>query len=278
MKSLLAIFLLAVSALNAAERAMGWKSNPRHAKSLTQIVKHPSYKRAQLPASAMVVDLLPPVYDQEDIGRCTANAGCGAFDAIWKKQHGAFTFPSRMDLYTSSLKRDGTFPHDSGSYTSTVLWVLLNQGVCQEKTWPYNPRALGIQPPACSAKRSNFMAIKAYDVPNNDNGYSVKQCIANIKSPVLTGGYVFQSINNPVYDKITKRYIVPMPSGRPIGGHEILIVGYDDSMTWNGLKGFARIRNSWGVFWGDKGDAWVPYRYIFDPKKFEDNGVIETTK
>lgn len=278
MKSLIALILLS-SIVSAAPHRLGWKSNPRHAKGLIQIVKNPKYKLAPLPASASVSILVPDAYDQGDLGSCTANAGCAAFDAKWKVQKGAFINPSRLDLYQQELIHDGNYPNDAGSYTSTILWVLTQKGVALEQCWPYDTSKLASNPPNCAVvSRANYMAVKAYDVPNDDNGYSVKQCIANIKIPVITGGYVYENIFNPIYDVGTGKYFVGMPKGSPVGGHEILIVSYDDNLTIGKITGWAEIHNSWGKSYGSQGNVWLPYKYIFNPRQFEDNGAIEITK
>jgi C1A family cysteine protease len=273
-------FALLASAQTAPDNNVkGWKSNPRHGKGLLQIAKHQDYKAASLPSKADLSAAMPPVYDQGQIGSCTANAGSGAFDYQWSVQHKAFAYPSRLDLYQNELRHDGNFPQDAGSYTATILWVLTNQGVCTEKCWPYNTSLLASPSPSCAvAQRPQYMAVKAYDVPNNDGGFAVRQCIANIGIPVLTGGYVFNSIQSPKRDTKTGQWYVSMPSGKPIGGHEILIVGYDDNLTIAGRKGWVRVRNSWGTGWADKGYAWFPQAYLFNPKYFEDNGAIELVK
>lgn len=221
---------------------------------------------------------MPPVYDQGNIGSCTANAGCGGFDYQWKMQSGTFLFPSRLDLYQNELKHDGNFPQDAGSYTSTILWVLKNQGVTLEKCWPYVTANLAKAPTACAnANRKFYKAILAYDVPNDDKGYAVRFAISQKRLPVLTGGYVFNSIMNPIYDVGTRQWFVPMPTGKPIGGHEMLIVGYDDNLVIGKIKGWVRMRNSWGPEWAGNGYAWFPQAYLFNPKYFEDNGAIELT-
>jgi C1A family cysteine protease len=287
MKTLIAslIFCLGYALQSFAQTASqdynvkGWKTNPHHAKGLRQIATHRDYKLAPLPASADLSLAMPPVYDQGDIGSCTANAGAGAFDYQWNVQHKAFAFPSRLGLYQDELKHDGNFPQDAGSYTVTILWVLTNQGVATERCWPYVTSRLASPAPKCAVtQRPQYMAVKTYDVPNNDGGYAVKQCIANIGIPVLTGGYVFNSIQTPKKDAKTKQWYVPMPSGKPIGGHEVLIVGYDDNLVIGSIKGWVRIRNSWGTGWGDKGYAWFPQAYILNAKWFEDNGAIELVK
>ncbi len=267
--------LLSVSGVFAeAPRQMGWRSNPTHSKGLKQM----SMKAVPLPAAASLEALMPAVYDQTTMGSCTANTGAGAFDYRWKLDTGSFCYPSRLDLYQNELKHDGTFPQDAGSYTASILWVLKNQGIALEKCWPYVPSNLAKAPTTCAISgRKSHKAIVAYDIPNDDGGYGVKYAISQKKLPVLTGGYVFNNIMVPIYDVGTRKWFVGMPKGNPVGGHEVLIVGYDDGLVIAGIKGWVRVRNSWGTDWGDKGYAWFPQKYLLNPKYFEDNGAIELT-
>lgn len=44
------------------------------------------------------------------------------------------------------------------------------------------------------------------------------------------------------------------------GGHEVLIVGWNDDLPYaNGKRGAWLVKNSWGTDWGDRGYAWVAY-------------------
>ena len=53
-----------------------------------------------------------------------------------------------------------------------------------------------------------------------------------------------------------------------VGGHSVLIVGYDDSKVsknprdGNTKTGCFLIRNSWSESWGDHGYGWMPYAYF----------------
>ncbi len=51
-----------------------------------------------------------------------------------------------------------------------------------------------------------------------------------------------------------------------IGGHALLVVGYDDTKenTIRGRKyrGFVECQNSWGKDYGDNGFLWIPYEYF----------------
>lgn len=48
------------------------------------------------------------------------------------------------------------------------------------------------------------------------------------------------------------------PDALPDSGHAVMAVG----MGRNGSVRYFRIRNSWGVAWGDAGHAWVPVEYL----------------
>jgi len=58
--------------------------------------------------------------------------------------------------------------------------------------------------------------------------------------------------------------VLPMPSGSQIGGHAVLVVGYDDA------KQLFTIRNSWGPGVQDHGHFYMPYAYASDPTMAND--------
>lgn len=268
----------------AQNKPMGWLSNPKHSKNLKQFVHHPAFKVVSLPE---IVDLsgvmpdgpkvdknhMPPIYDQGQIGSCTAQAGTAAFDFLWHKQFGEFFDGSKLGLYTCSLMHDNNWPKDFGSYTSTVVWVLKNQGQGTEKCFPYS-KPFGTPLPKCYlADAKKHMVVNAYDVDSTDK-ISIRTAIAK-GYPVMFGGFVYPSIQN----LNSKNYFNPPPSGAPIGGHERLIVGYNSTLTYtfNGktYTGFYWVRNSWGGSWGYKGYSWDPMVVIENPRTNEDFAVID---
>ncbi len=257
---------------------MGWKSNPNHPKGLTQIVHAPGYNAAPLPSAATVRDRFY-LTDQGDRGACVAFTGVECLDAQWTKQHGEFARPSFLDVYQQCLKLDGSWPQDAGSYTSTVLKVLTLSGACLEKQFQYSS-GFTAAPPQCAVKaRSGYKVITAYDVPNDDKGAAIRQCIANLHVPVLTGGYWYDNGFTPKIDPATGRHYIPMPKGKVAGGHEVSIVSYDDNFQVPGAKnkGAVEFHNHWGN-WASSGFCWAPYDYFLNKTKFEDNGVITLTK
>ena len=63
---------------------------------------------------------------------------------------------------------------------------------------------------------------------------------------------------------------MPLPRQNPIGGHCVVLMGYDD-----GSRHFI-VRNSWGPDWGDKGYFYMPYEYVFRKDLSDDLWMVET--
>jgi hypothetical protein len=69
--------------------------------------------------------------------------------------------------------------------------------------------------------------------------------------PILTGLRIDEGFRNARRDFIWRSRI-----GNSIGGHAVLVIGYDDRR-----RAFKLI-NSWGRKWGDGGYGWINYRYF----------------
>ena len=57
---------------------------------------------------------------------------------------------------------------------------------------------------------------------------------------------------------------MPQAHEQPLGGHEVLMVGYDDATR------LFKIRNSWGPGWGQHGYFQMPYAYATNAKLASD--------
>src|SRR5436189_172663 len=80
----------------------------------------------------------PEVYDQGQLGSCTANAIGGAleFDQMKQKQRRPFA-PSRLFIYYNEREIEGTVDADSGAQIRDGVKSVATQGACKETTWPY---------------------------------------------------------------------------------------------------------------------------------------------
>lgn len=52
--------------------------------------------------------------------------------------------------------------------------------------------------------------------------------------------------------------VIPNPGGRQVGGHALLVVGYDDS------RQLFKVQNSWSPSWGQRGYGYVSYQWMED--------------
>jgi C1A family cysteine protease len=95
----------------------------------------------------------------------------------------------------------------------------------------------------------------------------MKGCLAS-GFPIVGGFSVYSSFES---DQVAKTGIVPMPAKNEsqLGGHCVLIVGYDDAKQW------FIIRNSWSDTWGAQGYCYMPYAYWTNPSLASDFWQID---
>src|SRR4030095_2793109 len=92
----------------------------------------PAFLRA-LPPKVDLRKKCPPVYDQGQLGSCTANAIAGAieFDQM-KEQLPQIFLPSRLFIYYNERVIEGTVDSDSGAMLRDGIKTVAKQGACPE--------------------------------------------------------------------------------------------------------------------------------------------------
>jgi C1A family cysteine protease len=202
-------------------------------------------------------DELPPVFDQGQLGSCTANAVAAAveYDA---KLNGSDPGPlSRLWIYYYERKIEGSpADQDTGAYGRDGFKVCNKLGVPLEKSWPYVIKKFSQEPPAKLAAEAQQHRISNYrSVPRNLDG--IKAVLSN-RQTIAFGFTVYESFES---QEVANTGLVPMPSRgeRTLGGHEVLLVGYLKDEPNYGL-----VRNSWGDGWGLGGYFLMPWAYILD--------------
>lgn len=220
---------------------------------------------SKLPSGVNLKSNLPFVFDQGQIGSCTANSAGSMYSWVVNKNKGGVFVPSRMFLYYNTRVLHGTVSYDSGASLRNTMKALKNNGVCREATWPYLYDKLFTRPTEnCYDEGSLRQAISYASVPININ--TMKTVVQ--ARPFVLGIFVYSSFYNP---SVAKTGIVPVPDIRNeklLGGHAILVMGYDDRR-----KSFL-CRNSWGTSWGINGDFYLPYAYATNPKIAFDAWVL----
>ena len=215
-------------------------------------LKHKLLTTMKLPTSIDLRNKMPPVYDQGQLGSCTANALAACFEY---EDNNAF-IPSRLFIYYNERVIENNINTDSGACLYDGIKSIQKTGVCSENLWPYNISKFKIKPTKnCYTDAENY---KALDVTNIQQDItSMKTSLAN-GYPFVVGISVYASFESK---KVSNTGIVPMPDIHKeelLGGHAVLVCGYDDlNQRWI-------LRNSWGSSWGDKGYFYLPYLYLLD--------------
>lgn len=203
----------------------------------------------KLPVSVDLRNLCPSVYDQGEEGSCTANAGVAARIMLMANKTLQL---SRAFLYYEERKIEGTTTRDAGATLRDCCKAILSYGICEESYMPYLTTSITTPPSATAISNAKKYLINSYTRLNTLT--DVKTSLSTNK-PVIIGMIVYESMES---NAVAKTGMLPMPAltEQELGGHAVLVVGYDDS------KNYLIVRNSWGATWGDKGYFYMPYNYF----------------
>lgn len=236
--------------LNQSSRKYGWRRDlPDHRDRVFTVAA----PQTALPAHTDLRGSCPPIYDQGNLGSCTANAIAGAIGFDQKKQGIVQFAPSRLFLYYNERAMEGTTGSDAGATLRDGMRSVNKVGICSETTWPYNEGAVLEAPPAaCYQAADAHRSVYYAHVPHTLN--YMKACLA-AGFPFVFGVSIYQSFES---DTVARTGTVPMPEASEslLGGHALMATGYDDT-TQRFL-----VRNSWGTSWGEQGYCTMPYAYL----------------
>lgn len=213
----------------------------------------------------------PPVYNQGQLGSCTANAIGADFEFNQIKEKAPHIWrPSRLFIYYNERVMEGDVSTDGGAQIRDGIKSVNTQGACSEDLWTYDDNTSGPdpkfaqQPPAdCYANALKHLASSYQSVAQSMS--QIKGCLAS-GYPVVFGFTVYDSFES---QQVASSGILAMPGSTEevVGGHAVLAVGYNDAATVQNpdgstSTGMVLVRNSWGADWGQAGYFWMPYDYI----------------
>ncbi len=214
-----------------------------------------------LPASVDMRPACPPVYNQGQLGSCTANGIAGAIEFDQGKIGNQEFTPSRLFIYYSERVIEGTVNQDSGAQVRDGIKSVVTLGAPPETDWPYVIANFAERPPPLAYSDAKLDLVSSY-ARVTQNLAQMQGCLAE-GYPFVFGFTVYQSFESQA---VASSGIVPMPSPgeATVGGHCVLAVGYS-----NTTRTFI-IRNSWGTGWGMKGYCTMPYEYLLDAQLASD--------
>ena len=221
----------------------------------------------QLPKTVDLTSEMPPVLDQGDLGSCVSNAAASLLEHQQARQgeaEGKVT-PSRLFIYYQARVRGG-YPinEDTGAEIRDGIKVLAKDGGPPETDWPYDIGKFAQKPPAKAyTDATKYEALVYQKIIVNSPGAPMRTAIAN-HQPINFGFQVPDYFEDGSWDQAKTPLPLPDANTNFIGGHAVLAVGYDWSMTRFKVPVF-HCRNSWGPDWGtDNGYFYVPFN-LFDP-------------
>ncbi|MEP6949875.1 MAG: C1 family peptidase [Ginsengibacter sp.] len=220
----------------------------------------------KIPSKIDLRSKCPVIYNQGQLGSCTANALGAAFQFGRRMQKLDEFIPSRLFLYYNERVMIKTVNSDSGAHIRNGIKSLNVNGICPEIEWPYIVEKFTEKPSKKCYDDALKSTIKSYERLNNGNLTQLQSCLSE-GFPFVFGFTVYESFETEV---VAKTGMLPMPKAKEkvLGGHAVMAVGYDDS------KQAIIVRNSWGKNWGLKGYFYMPYGYITSSHLAEDFWTI----
>lgn len=186
-------------------------------------------------------NVVTSIKDQANCGGCWAFASVAALESLLLIDHIVAAEPdlSEQFLISYNLTNRGC----NGGTLDRAAAFLQNRGTPSEACKSYQATSRKMPPP-CSDWKEQAAGIGAFE--------SVAQTVdalkaAVYKGPVPTGFYVFEDFyayKGGVYTHV---------SGKQVGGHAVLVVGWDDAQQCFIVK------NSWGPSWGENGYFRIAY-------------------
>jgi hypothetical protein len=140
---------------------------------------------------------------------------------------------------------------DSGALVEDGIKALTRVGAVEESVWPYRAGEYAKEPPTAVGAAPKFRIVAARKLSGLNE---VKRGLV-ADGPVIAGISVFQSMMATLTAKTGN---VPMPAEKStiVGGHAIVIVGFDD------MAKRVKFVNSWGSGWGEGGFGYLSYAYL----------------
>jgi C1A family cysteine protease len=237
-------------------RKYGWKPDLPHfglkfEKPAGVVLQKSMDRRPQFPA----------VYDQEDLGSCTANALAGVIEFDLMRQKLPVFTPSRLFIYYQERVEENSVASDSGATLHDGVQAVATWGVPPETVWPYDTVKFATLP--SNAAYEQALKFKAVSY------MSINQSLNDMKACLVSGyGFVFGFTVYESFESagVASTGVVPMPENgeQTLGGHAVVCVGYNDGpKVVNGIPAqHFVVRNSWGSAWGVQGYAFFPYAYL----------------
>ena len=182
-------------------------------------------------ASVDWTNMWDSVKDQGQCGSCWAFSATAAFESRFVLAHGTKhtdELYSEQELVDCEPQSDGC----NGGFMDYAFEYLQSQAFCTEDQYPYHARDESCKVSKCAGGPSD----KSFtDIPEGDEDALLNE-LANGPVAVAVDASTWSFYSGGILDSCSANL-----------NHGVTLVAYDSS------EGSAKIRNSWGGSWGEKG-------------------------
>ncbi|MFS4469973.1 C1 family peptidase [Chryseobacterium sp. T20] len=199
--------------------------------------------------SSYIIPNTPPIVNQGHEGSCVAFATAYAAASTLEYNFKGVTSPRSPEYVYNQIKVSDC---SGGSYPSSALDLIKNQGVCSWSEMPYTDVGCSTQPNATQKSAASTHKFTTWATVDKTNISNVK-ALLSMNFPIIIAVTVDASFDNL---SSASNWIWKSHSGAKRGGHAICVVGYDDA------KQAFKVQNSWGPSWGDNGFFWIDYAFF----------------
>jgi len=215
------------------------------------------YSGVDLPGKVDLSENMPPPGDQGGQNSCVG----------WATAYVLKSYQERIEHNHLLAKPDGSpqwqkvfspafvynllnNSRDGGITYIDALNLLSSQGVVPWSDMPYNPDDFRSKPAPVLLQKARAWRI---DYWRQVNVLDPKELKAHLNAgyPVMLGAVIDQG-----FYKARKGHIWKKREGKSLGGHALVLVGYDDA------KRSFKVINSWGPRWADGGYGQIDYAWF----------------
>lgn len=215
------------------------------------------YSGVDLPGKVDLSENMPPPGDQGGQNSCVG----------WATAYVLKSYQERIEHNHLLAKPDGSpqwqkvfspafvynllnNSRDGGITYIDALNLLSSQGVVPWSDMPYNPDDFRSKPAPILLQKARAWRI---DYWRQVNVLDPKELKAHLNAgyPVMLGAVIDQG-----FYKARKGHIWKKREGKSLGGHALVLVGYDDA------KRSFKVINSWGPRWADGGYGQIDYAWF----------------
>jgi hypothetical protein len=209
--------------------------------------------RAILPDSVDLRQYAPPVGDQGQVGSCVAWSIAHGIMGYYANRTGGVGAPyAPLFLYMRNVAPGGA--PTAGLYPDAVLANAQSAGVDTQSDYWQGTTDYRTPPTAAQIQNATNYKITGWSrlfsgANQGANAQTVIQQALASGSPVAMGFDVYAD-----FSALRTHTLYNTLSGTSRGGHMVAAFGYDSQGVW--------IRNSWGTWWGNSGDAKLSWAFV----------------